>query len=97
MKLPISYETVKNICAMLQRAMLTRAQAAEYFAYDLYDESQYDSVITQMKSIENRCKSIIGSIRVTDKVYKIPDYLIEDANKISKAFLAISALDKTRA
>lgn len=97
MKLPISYETVKNICAMLQRAMLTRAQAAEYFAYDLYDESQYISVITQMKSIENRCKSIIGSIRVAGKVYKIPDYLIEDANKISKAFLAISALDKTRA
>lgn len=97
MKLPISCEIVKNICAMLDRAMLTRAQAAEYFADGIYAESQYNSVITQMHNVEHRCKVIIGSISFTGKVYKIPESLIEDANKISKSFTAISALDKTRA
>ena len=92
----ISLEVIMNVWFMLQRAKLTRSQAADYFADGTYAESQYNSVITQMHNVEHRCKSIIGSIRFTGKVYKIPESLIEDANKISKSFIAISKLDKIK-
>jgi len=97
MKLPISCEIVKNICAMLDRAMLTKNQAYECLKIRQFTEEQYTAVVEQMNKIEINCKIVLAEITFEDITYFIPESSIEAANKISKSFLAISALDKTRA
>lgn len=97
MKLPISYEIVRNICAMLQRAKLTKEQAYECSKAGQFTKDQYEVVVEQMNKIEINCKIVLAEITFEDITYLIPESSVEAANKISKSFLAISALDKTRA
>lgn len=97
MKLPISCEIVKNICAMLDRAKLTKDQAYECSKTGQFTKEQYEAVVEQMNKIEVNCKIVLAEITFEDITYLIPESSIEAANKISKSFLAISALDKTRA
>lgn len=97
MKLPISCEIVKNICAMLDRAMLTKNQAYECLRSGQFTKEQYAAVVEQMNKIEINCKIVLAEITFENADYFISESSIESANKISKSFIAISALDKTRA
>lgn len=97
MKLPISCEIINNICAMLDRAKLTKNQAYGCFKIGQFTEDQYMAVVEQMNKIEVNCKIVLAEITFEGITYLIPESSVEIANKISKSFLAISALDKTRA
>lgn len=97
MKLPISCEIVKNICSMLDRALVTKNQAYDCLTIGQFTKEQYAAVVEQMNKIEVNCKIVLAQITFEDVTYLIPESSVEAANKISKSFIAISALGKTRA
>lgn len=88
----ITSDTISNIRGMLSRAILTQAQAKEDLDSGKFDQRQFEMVITEMSKIAVRCQVLLSSITITSLTSFIPDEEAQQAEKVSKAFQAISRL-----
>lgn len=88
----IASDTIGNIQGMLDRARLTQAQAKEDLDSGKFDQRQFDMVITEMSRIIVSCQVLLASITITKLTSLIPDDKVQQAEKVSKAFQAISQL-----
>ena len=89
----IPTSTIDGINGMLDRAKLTELQAYGDLLSNKFTEAQYNIIVSQMADVINRCQMLIASITIIGISNMIPTNKLEAANKIAKAFSAISKLN----